>query len=42
MRRSLVLGGVGAAAIVGWWKWFTPWQHAWGATDAGGGDGVAR
>ncbi|MGA7757212.1 MAG: hypothetical protein WBL31_16780 [Ilumatobacteraceae bacterium] len=33
MRRSLVLGGVGAAAIVGWWKWFTPWQHAWGATD---------
>ena len=33
MRRSVVFGGVGAAAIVGWWKWFTPWQHAWGATD---------
>ena len=33
MRRSLVLGGVGAAAIVGWRKWFPPWQRAWGATE---------
>jgi hypothetical protein len=33
MRRSLVLGGVGAAAIVGWRKVFAPWQRAWGATD---------
>jgi hypothetical protein len=27
MRRSLVARGVGAAAIVGWWKVFTPWQR---------------
>ena len=33
MRRSLVLGGVGAAAIVGWWKVLTPWQRGWGATE---------
>ncbi len=33
MRRSLVLSGV-AAAMVGWWKWFTPWQRAWGTTEA--------
>ena len=33
MRRSLVLGGVGVAAIVGWRRWCTPWQRAWGATD---------
>ena len=33
MRRSVVFGVVGAAAIVGWWKWFTPWQRAWGATE---------
>lgn len=33
MCRPLVLGGVGAAAIVGWWKWFTPRQRAWGATE---------
>lgn len=32
MRRSLLVGGVASAAIVGWWKVFTPWQRAWGAT----------
>ncbi len=33
MRRALLISGVGAAAIVGWRKGFTPWQRAWGATD---------
>jgi deazaflavin-dependent oxidoreductase (nitroreductase family) len=33
MRRSLVCSVAGAAAIVGWWKLFTPWQRTWGATD---------
>jgi hypothetical protein len=33
MRRSLVFGGVGAAAIVAWWKVVTPWQRNWGASD---------
>jgi hypothetical protein len=32
MRRALVVGGVGAAAVAGWWKVFTPWQRHWGAT----------
>jgi hypothetical protein len=34
MRRSLVASGAVAAAVVGWWKVFTPWQRDWGATDA--------
>jgi hypothetical protein len=38
MRRAVVIGGVGAAAIaalrVAWTKVFTPWQRRWGATDA--------
>ena len=34
MRRSVLAGGVAAAAIVGWRKLFTPWQRNWGATEA--------
>jgi hypothetical protein len=34
MRRSLVISGVGAAAILGWRRWVTPWQRNWGATEA--------
>ena len=32
MRRSLMISGVAAAAIVAWRKVFTPWQRNWGAT----------
>ena len=33
MRRSLMVGAVGAAAAIGWRQVFTPWQQGWGATE---------
>lgn len=33
MRRSLMVGAVGAAAVVGWRQGFVPWHRNWGATD---------
>ena len=33
MRRSLMVGAVGAAAAIGWRQVFTPWQRGWGSTD---------
>jgi hypothetical protein len=34
MRRSLMVGAVGAAAAIGWRQRFVPWHRNWGATDA--------